>query len=335
MNCITGFFMKKYDVVGLGNAIVDVIAKVEDSYLEKHELNKGSMALIDEAQAETLYDDMPPAVESSGGSAANTLAGISSFGGAGAFIGKVKDDELGRIFAHDLKAIGVHYQTKPAKDGASTARCLIAVTADAERTMSTFLGATRGITTGDIEENLIKDSKILYLEGYLWDEQHAKNAMRKAVELAKQYDCKVALSLSDPFCVNRHRAEFLQLIEEGVDIVFANEEEIKGLFETDDFDIAAANAKNIAEIVAITRGAKGSVIVNGDKQEKISVPSGLNVVDTTGAGDLYASGFLYGYTNGNSLAECGRLATVAASEIVGHMGARPEVNLADLAKKAA
>ena len=327
--------MKKYDVVGLGNAIVDVIAKVEDSYLEKHELNKGSMALIDEAQAETLYDDMPPAVESSGGSAANTLAGISSFGGAGAFIGKVKDDELGRIFAHDLKAIGVHYQTKPAKDGASTARCLIAVTADAERTMSTFLGATRGITTGDIEENLIKDSKILYLEGYLWDEQHAKNAMRKAVELAKQYDCKVALSLSDPFCVNRHRAEFLQLIEEGVDIVFANEEEIKGLFETDDFDIAAANAKNIAEIVAITRGAKGSVIVNGDKQEKISVPSGLNVVDTTGAGDLYASGFLYGYTNGNSLAECGRLATVAASEIVGHMGARPEVNLADLAKKAA
>lgn len=327
--------MKKFDVVGLGNAIVDVLAKVDDSFLQKHELVKGSMALVDEEAAEALYDDMPPAIEASGGSAANTLAGLASFGASAAFIGKVKDDHLGEIFSHDIKAIGVHYETQPATSGANTARCLISVTPDAERTMSTYLGATRGITVEDIEEGLIKDSKVLYLEGYLWDEQNAKNAMRKAVELAGQYETKVSLSLSDPFCVERHRAEFLELIERGVDILFANEDEIKSLFEENDFDKAISRLKGIVDIAAITRGANGSVVIGKQGTINIAAGQGIKVVDTTGAGDLYASGFLYGYTTEQSLEECGRLATIAASEVISHMGARPEASLASLAKKAA
>lgn len=327
--------MTKFDVVGLGNAIVDVLAKVEDSFLAKHELIKGTMDLIDEGQASKLYDDMPPAIEASGGSAANTLAGIASFGGNGAFIGKVKDDHLGKIFEHDIKAIGVHYETAKATEGASTARCLISVTPDAERTMSTFLGATRGITTDDITADIIKDAKILYLEGYLWDEQNAKHAMRKAVELANQFGCKVALSLSDPFCVGRHKGEFLELIKEGVDILFANEDEIKSLFNTENLDVALDEVKAVVEIAVVTKGAQGSVIVSGDNIENIQAASGIKVVDTTGAGDLYASGFLYGYTQGRNLAECGRLATLAASEVISHMGARPEASLAELAGKEA
>jgi sugar/nucleoside kinase (ribokinase family) len=282
--------MTKYDVTGVGNAIVDILAKVEDSFLQKHGLAKASMALIDEQEAYTLYDDMPPAVEKSGGSAANTMAGIASFGGKAAFIGKVKNDELGAIFGHDLRSVGVHYDTAPAEDGPATAKCLVAITPDAERTMSTFLGATTGITKQDIDEQLIADSKVAYLEGYLWDEPHAKEAMRRAVDIARENERKVSLSLSDAFCVDRHRDDLLALIREGVDILFGNEAEIKCLFETEDFDEAINKAKDLADIVAVTLGVEGSLILNNGEQIKIEPSRGINVVDTTGAGDLYAIG---------------------------------------------
>jgi sugar/nucleoside kinase (ribokinase family) len=327
--------MTKSDVVGVGNAIVDILAQVDDSFLEKHGLTKASMALIDEQEAYTLYDDMPPAMEKSGGSAANTLAGIASFGGSAAFIGKVKEDELGAIFGHDLRAVGVHYDTAPATEGAATAKCLISITPDAERTMSTFLGATKEITVGDIDEDIIANSKVTYLEGYLWDEPAAKEAMRRAVDIARKNDRKVALSLSDAFCVDRHRDEFLGLIKEGVDILFANEAEVKCLFEDEDMDVCIDKIRGFSEIVAITLGSKGSIIIHGDNVENIAAGSGLNVIDTTGAGDLYASGFLFGYTHGYNFAQCGRLASLSASEIIQHIGARPESKLSDLIKDAA
>lgn len=327
--------MIKYDVVGVGNAIVDILAKVEEDFLQKHSLTKASMALINETEAFTLYDDMPPAVEKSGGSAANTMAGIASFGGSAAFIGKVKDDELGGIFGHDLRSIGVHYDTLPSSDGAATAKCLIAITPDAERTMSTFLGATKEITKDDISEDVISAAKVTYLEGYLWDEPHAKEAMRVAVDVARKHERKVALSLSDSFCVERHRDEFLALIKEGVDILFANEAEVKCLFESDDLDECIGKIKDYADIVAVTLGAKGSIVIHGDNIEKIDPARGLNVVDTTGAGDLYASGFLYGYTNGYNFEQCGKLANLAASEIIQQVGARSDSKLSDLIKEAA
>ena len=327
--------MFKYDVVGVGNAIVDILAKVEDDFLKKHSLTKASMTLVDETEAYTLYDDMPPAVEKSGGSAANTLAGIASFGGKAAFIGKVKDDELGAIFGHDLRSIGVHYETLPSASGAATAKCLIAITPDAERTMCTFLGATKEITKDDINENTIASAKVTYLEGYLWDEPHAKDAMRQAVDIARKNERKVALSLSDAFCVDRHRGEFLALIKEGVDILFSNEAEVKCLFETEDFDDCIEKIKDYADIVAITLGAKGSIVIHGDNITKIQATKGLKVVDTTGAGDLYASGFLYGYTNGYNFEQCGKMANLAASNIIQHVGARPESKLSDLIKDAA
>jgi sugar/nucleoside kinase (ribokinase family) len=319
----------KYHVTAIGNAIVDILAQVDDAFIEKHKLPKGGMMLIDEAQSAALYNDMPATVAKSGGSAANTVAGIASFGGKAAFIGKVKDDDFGAIFGHDLKAIGVHYNTKPSQNGASTAKCLISITSDAERTMCTYLGATRAITTDDIDEALIADSQVIYLEGYLWDEPNAKAAMSKAAQIAKKNNRKVALSLSDSFCVERHRAGFLELIKD-VDIVFCNEAEIKCLLQDDDFDSVIKKARGLAEIVAVTLGAQGSMILHGEATEKILLPSGLKVVDTTGAGDLYAGGFLYGYTQGKNLAECGRLATVAASEIISHVGGRPEVELRGL-----
>ncbi len=327
--------MTKYDVVGVGNAIVDVLAKVDDSFLAKHGLQKSGMTLVDEKQSDTLYGDMPPAIEKSGGSAANTAAGIASFGGRAAFIGKVKNDALGKIFGHDLRSIGVHYDTKSAESGPSTARCLISITPDAERTMATFLGATRGITRSDIDESIIIDSKVTYLEGYLWDEPHAKDAMRCAAEFATKHKRKVALSLSDAFCVARHRDDFMELITHGVDILFANEAEIKCLFEDDDFDSCIDKVRSKVEIAAITRGALGSVIVEGYLTEKIAAGKNLKVIDTTGAGDLYASGFLFGYISGFDLKKCGEIATLAASVIIQQIGARPEVSLSGLLKKVA
>ena len=320
----------EFDVAAVGNAIVDVLAKVDESFIVEHKLQKGGMVLIDGVQAEKIYNALPSATEKSGGSAANTIAGIVSLGGSGAFIGKVKNDQLGKIFTHDLKAQGVHYTTKPANDGLSTARCLVAVTPDAERTMATYLGATREITKTDINEEIIANAKVTYLEGYLWDEHHAKDAMREAVRLAVKHGREIAFSLSDSFCVTRHREEFLELISKNVDIVFANENEIKELLGFDNVKDAAAKLSEMCKVSAITLGGRGSVIISGDNMYAVPAGKGLKVVDTTGAGDLYAAGFLFGYTQGDSLDECGRIATIAASEIIQHIGARPNVALSGL-----
>lgn len=327
--------MINFDVAAVGNAIVDVLAKIDDKFLSKHNLQKGGMTLIDQEQAEKIYKDMPPSTEKSGGSAANTIAGIVSLGGKAAFIGKVKQDDLGKIFTHDLQSLGVHYTTAASKHGLSTARCLVAVTPDAERTMATFLGATREITKEDIDENIIASAKVTYLEGYLWDEQHAKDAMREAVRIAVKHGREIALSLSDAFCVTRHKEELLELISRHVDILFANEAEIKELLDVDDITESLERLSTMCRVTAITLGSKGSIIVSGNEATRIEAGKNLKVVDTTGAGDLYASGFLYGYTHGHSLAECGHIATISASEVIQHIGARPEVSLKDLLKNIA
>lgn len=325
----------KFDVLAVGNAIVDVLAKVEDSFLDQHGLPKKGMTLIDEAQAVDIYADMPPATQMSGGSAANTVAGIASFGGKVAFIGKVRDDELGKVFAHDLRSLGVTYETKPAAAGAQTARCLVCVTEDAERTMATYLGATRGITPVDIDKELVANSKITYLEGYLWDEANAKDAIRAAMQIARANNRKIAFTLSDVFCVQRHREEFWELIENDVDILFANTDEFSALAEGGNMDEALNRVLSNCEVLCMTKGDKGSIIYTASETIDIAPLSGLNVMDTTGAGDLYAAGFLFGYTNGYSLEQSGKLGCHAASEVIQHIGARPMVKLATLIEKAA
>ncbi|PHS79274.1 MAG: adenosine kinase [Rhodospirillaceae bacterium] len=324
----------RLNVVGIGNAIVDVLAHADEDFLVRHALNKGTMALIDSATADKLYKDMASAIECSGGSAANTIAGLASLGGRGAFIGKVKNDELGKVFKHDIEAIGVDFPTAPSTDGAATARCLINVTPDAERTMSTFLGACVELTAADVDEAVIRDAQVTYLEGYLWDGEEAKAAFVKAAEIAHAAGREVSLSLSDPFCVGRHRESFLELVEQHVDILFANEEEIKALYEVDTFDAALQYVRGHCKVSALTRGAKGSVIVVGDEIHLVDAEPGVNVVDTTGAGDAYAAGFLFGYTDGgqNDLAYCGRLGSIASAEIISHFGARPETPLIELIK---
>lgn len=318
------------DVVGIGNAIVDVISHAEDSFLEQNNLPKGAMTLIDDDQAHQLYQAMGPGVEMSGGSAANTIAGISSFGGSAAFIGKVRDDQLGEVFSHDIRSLGVTFETMPSDDGASTARCLILVTPDAQRTMNTFLGACIDLGPDDVDPALIASAKVTYLEGYLWDPPWAKDAFRKAVEIAHGAGRKVALTLSDAFCVDRYRDEFRELVSGGVDIVFANETELLSLYEVGDFDEGLQAIRGHCEIAALTRSEKGSVIVSGDEVHVVDAAPVSRVVDTTGAGDLYAAGFLYGYTNGKDLAACGHIASLAASEIISHFGARPDVPLRTL-----
>jgi sugar/nucleoside kinase (ribokinase family) len=319
-----------YDVIGVGNAIVDVLSPTEDEFLGRHGLDKGMMTLIDADQAAALYDAMGPGIEVSGGSAANTLAGMASLGGKGAYIGKVRNDTLGGVFNHDIKAIGVDYRTPPATEGATTARCLIFVTPDAQRTMQTYLGISVELGPDDIDEGAIRDSKITYLEGYLFDPPAAKQAFVKAAEIAHAAGRTVALTLSDPFCVDRHRAEFMHLISGHVDIVFANEDETKSLFEVDDFDMALQQIRGHCDIAALTRSEKGSVIVAGDDVHVVDAVPVDKVVDTTGAGDLFAAGFLYGLSRERPLADCGRIGGVAAAEIIGHYGARPEVSLAKL-----
>ena len=325
----------RYDVLGIGNAIVDVLARCEDQFLADNNLPKGHMRLIDTAEADALYEVMGPAIEVSGGSAANSMAGLASFGGNAAFIGKVADDHLGEVFGHDLRAAGVTYETKAASEPGRlpTARCMIFVTPDGERTMNTFLGTSVALGVKELDEQMIKDARITYLEGYLFDPQEAKEAFAQAAHIASQAGRKVALSLSDGFCVDRHRATFRALIKGGIDILFANEDEILSLYETQDFEEACNQVRSECDLVAITRGATGSVIITPD--ERILVPAELvnEVVDTTGAGDLYAAGFLFGYANEFELAKCGRLAALAASEIISHMGARPEHNLRELAIK--
>lgn len=323
----------KFDVTAIGNAIVDVLAKADDALLVEHKLPKGGMSLIDAATAERLYSIMGPGVEASGGSAANTVAGIAALGGRTAYIGKVADDQLGEVFNHDIRAVGVTYDTPPLKGGLPTARCLIFVTPDAQRTMQTFLGATSQLGPEDVNMSYITSSKVLYLEGYLWDQPRAKKAMREAAIKAQEAGVKVSLTLSDAFCVARFRDEFLDLIENHVDILFANESEILSLYQVDDFDAAAKKVRGVTEIAALTRSEKGSVVVNGEEVHVIEAVKGVNVVDTTGAGDAYAAGFLYAYTQGRDLHTCGRLGGVMAAEVISHYGARVEADVKALAAK--
>lgn len=322
---------KKFDVVGIGNAIVDVVAQVPETFITKHSLKKSSMTLIDRQKAETIYKDMPPAIECSGGSVANSIAGVASLGGKPAFIGKVNDDQLGRIFAHDLHAIGAHYNTHPATDGGATARCLVAVTPDAHRTMATYLGDKVDLTPHDIDASVIKEAQVLYVEGYLWDDRSAtKQAIVDAMTIARDAGVKVAFTLSDPWCVDRHRDGFLYLMESYIDILFANEQEIISLLKVDDFETAARHIAQKLPMAALTRSEKGSVVIQDKIPHEIQPGKDVKVVDTTGAGDLYASGFLYGLTRGYSIKEAGELATVTASHIIGHLGARPQVKLSTL-----
>ncbi len=319
------------DVVGIGNAIVDVLAQADEAFLEAQDLAKGAMTLIDGARAERLYAAMGPAVEVSGGSAANTMAGLASLGGRGAFIGKVRNDQLGGIFRHDIRASGVRFETPAATAGPPTARCLIFVTPDAQRTMGTYLGASVDLTAEDLDADMIGRAKVIYLEGYLWDAPEAKAAFLEAARMAHGAGRKVALSLSDPFCVDRHRDSFIELIGGHVDLLFANDVEICSLFQVDDFDRVLQEARGHCEIAALTRGAKGSVVLRDSEVHLVDAEPVAKVVDTTGAGDLYAAGFLYGFTQGRSLYDCGRLGAIAAAEAISHFGARPETPLAALA----
>lgn len=317
----------RYDVLAIGNAIVDVIAHASDDFLAEEGMAKGGMALIDESSAERIYGAMGPGMEISGGSGGNTIAGVAAFGGSGAFIGKVRDDALGDIYRHDLRAIGVAFDTPATTAGAATARCLVLVTPDAERTMNTFLGACTGLDEGDIDETLVASAGIIYLEGYLFDQPPAKAAFRKAASLAHAAGRKVALTMSDSFCVHRHKDEFLELVESHVDILFANEDEIRALYGIDDTLEAAKIAAQHVDLVTVTRGPAGALLIDANGLVDVPASQVNAVVDTTGAGDLYAAGVLYGLSRGLPLAECGRLGCAAAGEAIGHFGARPQADL--------
>jgi sugar/nucleoside kinase (ribokinase family) len=323
----------QFDVVGVGNAIVDVIAQADNALIERLKLSKGAMTLIESDEADRLYSEMGSGIETSGGSAANTLAGIASLGGKAAYIGKVRDDQLGGVFSHDIKAAGVDYRLRAATEGPTTARCLIFVTPDADRTMQTYLGVSVMLGSDDIDPEAIGDARITYLEGYLFDREEAKEAFVKAAELAHAAGRKVALSLSDPFCVDRHRASFQHLVEGHIDILFANHDEITSLYETDSFDDAVGQLVGKVELAAVTRGAERSVIVTSSEVAEIPAEAVDKVVDTTGAGDLYAAGVLFGLTQGYELDIAGRIGSICAAEVISHYGARPETSLAALVKE--
>jgi sugar/nucleoside kinase (ribokinase family) len=322
-----------YDVVAVGNALVDVLAHADDAFLEAQGLHKGAMRLIDSDEADRLYAAMGPAVEASGGSVANTAVGVASFGGRAAYIGKVRDDQLGRIFRHDIRAIGVDFDVPLAPSGPPTGRSLIIVTSDAERTMNTFLGIAAVLAPEDIDTDVIARSRVTYCEGYLWDVDVAKQAIRTAMDAARAAGRRVALSLSDGFCVDRHRTEFQELVEQRVDILFGNETEVCALYECEGDD-AIALLRGRCELGFITRGPAGSVVVSGDDIHVVdSHPAGA-IVDKTGAGDMYAAGVLYGLTHGHDVVAAARLGSMAASEVIGHFGPRPQVPLADVAEAA-
>ncbi len=331
----------KYAVVAVGNALVDVLSQTSEEFIQKqneeHGMEKGAMTLIDEPRAVQLYTQMEDGLETSGGSAANTMAGFASFGGEGAFIGKVADDTLGKTFINDIRSQGLTFETTPLAVGAPTGRCMILVTPDAQRTMNTFLGASVELSPEDIDVDLIGSAQITYLEGYLFDKPLAKQAFIKAAEAAHDSGHRVALTLSDPFCVDRHRSDFLRLVENHVDILFANEEEIKSLFMQDSFEDAMSAVSEHVEVAALTRSEKGAVILSKGETVEIAAEPVEQVIDTTGAGDQFAAGFLYGFTSGKDLDTCGRLGAIAAAEVISHIGPRPLVKLADLAaeKKAA
>jgi sugar/nucleoside kinase (ribokinase family) len=324
-----------YDVIGIGNAIVDVIFAASDEFLLEHTIAKSVMTLIDEFRAARLVAGAQNAKESSGGSAANTMAGLASFGANGCFVGKVKKDRLGLGFADDLRSIGVDFDTRMAAEGPSTACCVIAVTPDGHRSMSTYLGACRELTTDDINPALMGTASILYVEGYMWDDERSKAAIRKAIAAAKGAGRKVAFTLSDPFCVGRYRDEFLQLMKTDIDILFANEEEIKALFEVENFTPALEAAREWRGLAVMTRSEKGCVVAapSGEVHVQRAEPV-AKVLDTTGAGDQFAAGFLYGLSRNRSLSDCARLGGIAAAEVISHYGARPEHALKALASKA-
>ncbi|MBX6424375.1 MAG: adenosine kinase [Variibacter sp.] len=323
-----------YDVLGIGNAIVDVIARAEDDFLVRHGMRKGTMTLIDEARAHAIYDAMGPAVEISGGSAANTVVGLASLGARAAFCGKVKRDLLGEVFTHDIRAAGVTYTTPPAADGPATARCYIFVTPDGERTMHTYLGAAQHLRPSDIDAELVAAAGIVYLEGYLWDPEDAKAAFRKAADVAHAAGRRVALTLSDSFCVDRWREEFLDLVRSRtVDLLFANESELKALYQTADFDSAVAALRTDAALAVVTMSERGSLIITRERTQTVPAFPVARVVDTTGAGDLFAAGFLYGLARGSDLEAAARLGALAAAEVIQHLGARPETSLRALAEE--
>lgn len=321
-------------IVCIGNAIVDVIARAEDDFLTHNRLEKGSMRLIDAEEAERLYAKMAAGQESSGGSGANTAAGIAALGGSTRFIGRVSDDQLGRVFQHDIRAAGVAYDTPFSTSEVPTARCLINVTPDAERTMCTFLGTSAELAEGDVDYDAIGTASIVYLEGYLWDAEAARAAMEKARDTVRTAGGRVSFTLSDLFCVDRHRSDFLALADGGVDILFANEQELKSLYETDDLGAALSAQEGRCELAVVTRGPLGAVVLNGSKRIEVPAQPVASVVDTTGAGDLFAAGFLAGLQQGRSPRDCALLGTVAAGEIISHYGARPLADLKALASKA-
>ena len=335
------------DVVGMGSSLVDVLCRVPDETVVELGLERGAMALVDLVQAEAVYDAMGPTIEVSGGSAANTVAGVAALGGAAGFVGKVADDEMGHVFLHDIQAAGVAFHpviapapdadgARPGPDGDAlgTGRCLVLVTGDAERTMATHLGVATTIGPDDVPAALVGRASILYLESYLWDLGPAKAAMRRAIEIAHDHEGSVALSLSDPWCVDRHRRELLDLIVHDVDVLFGNEEELRRLFEEPTLEAALRSAEETGILVAATRGAAGSIVLTGRGPVEVPAEQVDAVVDTTGAGDLYAAGFLYGLTHGADPAECGRLGSLCAGEVIGHLGARPQQDLAALARAA-
>lgn len=320
-----------YDVAAIGNAIVDVIAPADDAFLAANGLDKGAMMLVDQARSAALYAKMAAGVETSGGSAANTVAGLASFGGRGAFMGKVADDVLGEIFRHDMSEIGARFENAPLVGGPGTAISMINVTPDAQRTMCTFLGASVEFTDADVDKDVIEGAKIVYLEGYLFDAEAARLAFAKAAGLAHGAGRMIALTLSDGFVVERHRAGLMGFIEGQVDLLFANETELLALFQTADFDAAIEGLRPHVKLAAVTRGGAGSVILS--QGERLTVKAELveKIVDTTGAGDQYAAGFMFGLSRGRSLQQCGQLASLAAAEVISHYGPRPQVSLKDLA----
>ncbi|MET0719765.1 MAG: adenosine kinase [Tardiphaga sp.] len=323
----------KYDVLGIGNAIFDVLVQADDGFLATHGMTKGGMALIDEARALAVYDAMGPATEMSGGSAANTIVGIASLGARAAYVGKVKDDQIGKLYSHDIRAAGVAFDTAPAAGGPATGCSYILVTPDGERTMNTYLGAAQDLTPDDIDPEAVAASSMVYLEGYLWDPKSAKEAFVKASTIAHGAGRQVALTLSDAFCVGRYRSEFLDLMRNGtVDLVFANESELTSLYETD-YDAALAQLRNDTRLGVVTRSEKGCVVASKDGVVAVPAFPIDRLVDTTGAGDLFAAGFLFGLVRGASHADCGRLGALAAAEVIQHIGARPQVSLKQLAQK--
>lgn len=319
-----------FDVLGIGNAIVDILSYADDALIDELELARGSMTLIDEERSAFLYRRMAPAREVSGGSCANTIAGVASLGGRGAYIGRVRDDQLGAVFSHDVRAAGVTFRSRPSASGPATATSMIFVTPDGQRTMNTYLGACVELGPDDVDPDLVAAASITYLEGYLWDRPEAKAACRKAASAAHAAGKKLALTLSDAFCVDRWRAEFRELVEQEVDILFANESELTSLYEVGDFDSALQEVRRHVHFAALTRGPKGSIVVKGEELHVIDAVPPKRVLDTTGAGDLYAAGFLRGLTKGLDLAACGRLGSACAAEIIAQYGARPERPLLSL-----